>query len=201
MKKLEDTSNSDDVIITANTIHRATGNLKSISRVVPKMCERFIVFVNENMSIVGADTASHLLFYLFSLGFDPFKNLDTTQLITSGNHPSFSAQPFDFNNFTRIINRDFELMPAWLIVRACLALSFYQALTLDLIHRVFNIEFFMRLEKELSYDSVMYSFTADLMRRLSKKATNLASFSSAHLEKQPKDGFRFNNASESGCLP
>lgn len=161
MKKLEDISNSDDVIITANTVQRATGNLKRISRVVPKLCERLIIFVNENMSIVGADTASHLLFYLFSLGFDPYKNLDTTKLITSegNNYQSFSAQPFDFNNFTQIIIRDFDLMPAWLIVRACLALSFYQALTLDLIHRVFNIDFFIRLEKELSYDSVKYQMT------------------------------------------
>lgn len=42
------------------------------------------------------------------------------------------------------------------IVQACLALSFYQALSPDLIQRVFNIDFVTRLEKELAltYDMV-----------------------------------------------
>lgn len=110
------------------------------------------------MSIVNADTAAYLIFYLFSMGYEPYTNFDSTQL-TAGKSESnlLCSEELDFTHFADIINRDFEFLPAWLIVQACLALSFYQALTSDLMHRVFNVEFLTRLEKEISYDSVTYN--------------------------------------------
>lgn len=157
-KKLEEMCDSDDVIITPRTIQLATGSLKRINYVVPKLSEKMLTFINENMDIVGADTAASLLFYLFSMGYDPYSQDANTMLtIESKQHESTVLRPdFDFANFFRIINRDFEFIPAWSIIRACLALSFYQVLTLDLIQRVFNMEFVTRLEKELSltYDTV-----------------------------------------------
>ncbi|XP_031618149.1 FAST kinase domain-containing protein 1, mitochondrial-like [Contarinia nasturtii] len=40
-----------------------------------------------------------------------------------------------------------------MIVQACLALSYYQVLPLEMIQRVFNIDFITRIEKELSLTS------------------------------------------------
>lgn len=125
------------------------------------------MFVNENMDIVGADTTASLLFYLFSMGYEPYVDDQNTVLIGSetitNEHDNNSnklniilTSDFDFANFIRIIDRDFDFIPAWSIIQACLALSFYQALTLDLIQRVFNMDFVTRLEKELAltFDAV-----------------------------------------------
>lgn len=133
-----------DLIITTQTIQLVIGSLNRISFVVPKLCEKMLSFVNENQNIVGADTVAHLLFYMFSMGYEPRSAMfdRETQLINS--------EPSEFEGFTQIIHRDFEMIPAFLIVQGCLALSFYQALSLDLIKRVFNIDFVTRLERELT---------------------------------------------------
>lgn len=148
------------MIITAHTIHLATGSLNRIYLVVPKLCERMLKFINENMDIIGANTASHLLFYLFSMGYEPYREHTNSKLTIDRNEPeTVLADPdFDFATFIRIINRDFDFIPAWTIVRACLALSFYQALDVDLIQRVFNTDFVTRLEKEIcsNYETVKY---------------------------------------------
>lgn len=130
--KLEDVCSSDDVIITARTIQIVTGSLNKIVFIVPKLCEGMLVFVNEHKDIVGGDTVGYLLFYLFSMGYEPYR--DCQQVLLNNEDKShqmpesqyLDAKLFDFDNFTRIISRDFELMPAWLVVQACLALSFYQ---------------------------------------------------------------------------
>lgn len=167
IKQLEQTCDSDEVIITARTIQLVASSLNRIFLVVPKLCERMLIFVNENLGIVGADTTASLLFYLFSMGYEPYVNHQNTVLIASesttdehddsSNNLNILLTPdFDFANFIRIINRDFDFIPAWSIVQACLALSFYQVLTLDLIQRVFNMDFVTRLEKELAltFDAV-----------------------------------------------
>lgn len=162
---MEKTSSADDVIITSRGIQKVITNLNGISLVIPELCEHLIGFVNENVSIVNADTAAYLLFYLFSMGYEPYTNSEFAQLSDGGDGGGKSessltwSDQLDFNHFAEIINRDFDLLPAWLIVQACLALSFYQSLTIDLMHRVFNVEFFARLEKELSFDSVTYNFS------------------------------------------
>lgn len=162
IKKLEQTCNLDEVIITARTIQLVAGSLNRLFLIVPKLSERMLIFVNENMDIVGADTTASLLFYLFSMGYEPYADNENTVMIESnindtnnGNDKNIHkniilTSEFDFANFIRIINRDFDFLPAWSIVQACLALSFYQVLTLDLIQRVFNIDFVTRLEKEIS---------------------------------------------------
>lgn len=117
------TCSSDEVIITARTIQLVTGSLNRIFFVVPKLCERMLMFVNENMEIVGADTASALLFYLFSMGYEPYRDSDSRALIESNNDQDkdddddtanvLFTPDFDFANFIRIINRDFDFIPAW----------------------------------------------------------------------------------------
>lgn len=132
IKKLEEICSSDDVIITAHTIQIVTISLNKIVFVVPKLCEHMLKFVNEHKDIVGGDTVAYLLYYLFSMGYEPYK--DSCQRLISmhndktamPNNQYVSDELFDFDNLTKIIDRDFELMPAWLIVQACLALSFYQ---------------------------------------------------------------------------
>ncbi|XP_055311762.1 uncharacterized protein LOC129574190 isoform X2 [Sitodiplosis mosellana] len=161
IRKLEEICSSDDVIITARTIQIVTSSLNKIVFVVPRLCEHMLKFVNEHRDIVGGDTVAYLLFYLFSMGYEPYVNSQPILNEDKTGTPKsqyLNAELFDFDNFTRIINRDFELMPAWLVVQACLAFSFYQVLTLDLISRVFNIDFVTRLEKELAlmYDARSY---------------------------------------------
>lgn len=156
---LKETCDSDELIITTNTIQLAAGSLNRIYLVVPKLCEGMLKFVNENMDIVGAITASRLLFYLFSMGYEPYRAHTNSKLTIDRNEPEsiLSDPDFDFASFIKMINRDFDFMPAWSIIQACLALSFYQALDVNLIQRVFNIDFVTRLEKEIcsTYETVM----------------------------------------------
>lgn len=115
---------------------------------VPHLCGKMLTYVNENKNDVSAETAGRLLYYLFSIGYEPDRELI---LLPSGNKdPSkmLNTEPFNFQNFVHIIHRDFDLTPAWLILSSCLALGFYQALPLDLINRVFNMDFVTRIEKE-----------------------------------------------------
>lgn len=125
IKKLEEIGSADDVIITARTIQIVTGSLNKIVFVVPKLCERMLGFINEHRDIVSGDTVAYLLFYLFSMGYEPYRD-SPPSLSTEEPVQYLNADLFDFDNFIRIINRDFEFIPAWLIVQACLALSFYQ---------------------------------------------------------------------------
>lgn len=103
---------------------------------VPHLCGKMLMYVNENKNDVSADTAGRLLYYLFSIGYEPDREL------------ILKTEPFNFQNFVHIIHRDFNLTPAWLIILSCMALGFYQALPLDLINRVFNMDFITRIEKE-----------------------------------------------------
>lgn len=159
MNRLKETCDSDEMIITTHTIQLAAGSLNRIYLVVPKLCEHMLKFVNENMDIVGANTASCLLFYLFSMGYEPYREHTNSELMADCNESEsvLSDPDFDFASFTKMINRDFEFIPAWSIIQACLALSFYQALDVNLIQRVFNIDFVTRLEKEIcsTYETVM----------------------------------------------
>lgn len=158
MKRLKEACDSDEMIITPHTIQLATGSLNRIYLVVPKLCERMLKFINENMDIVGANTASSLLFYLFSMGYEPYREHTNSKLTIDRKEPEtvICDPDFDFATFNRIINRDFDFIPAWSIIQACLALSFYQALNVDLIQRVFNIDFVTRLESEIcsTYETV-----------------------------------------------
>lgn len=121
----------NDVIITARTIQIITSSLNKIVFIEPSLCEKMLTFVNEHRDIVGGDTVAHLLFYLFSTGYEPYGDSSQTLLNDNGNAMDakkhyLNADLVDFDNFSRIIDRDFDLMPAWLVVQACLALSFYQ---------------------------------------------------------------------------
>lgn len=114
---------------------------------VPHLCGKMLMYVNENKNDVSADTAGRLLYYLFSVGYEPDREL----VLPSGNKNApkiLNSEIINFENFVHIIHRDFNLIPAWLIISSCLALGFYQALPLNLINRVFNFEFITRVEKE-----------------------------------------------------
>lgn len=126
IRKLEEIGSADDVIITARTIQIVTGSLNKIVFVVPKLCERMLSFVNEHRNNISGDTVSYLLFYLFSMGYEPYKDSSQSLSTEEPKGQYLNAELFDFDNFIRIIDRDFEFLPAWLIVQACLALSFYQ---------------------------------------------------------------------------
>lgn len=169
MNRLQETCESNEMIITNRTIQMVAGSFNRIYLVVPKLCERMLKFVNENMDIVGANTASCLLYYLFSMGYEPYREHTNSTLMIGRNEMSLILNDFDFANFIQIINRDFEFIPAWSIVQACLGLSFYQALDVELIQRVFNIDFVTRLEKEIcaTYETVKDSPT--FCKKIGKK--------------------------------
>lgn len=141
---------SGEVIITPHTIDKAVKALLPIAFVSPKLAEIMLNYVNENKDTIGADNAVRILYYLFCVGFEP--NREMNILLTDGKNSEkqLNSDFFNFENFIQIINRDFDLMSSWSIIQACLALSFYQALTLDLIKRVFNMDFIQRLEKDLA---------------------------------------------------
>lgn len=138
---------SSEIVISSRTIQNLTRSLHKMRYAVPHLCGKMLMYINENKNDVSADTAGRLLFYLFSVGYEPDREL----MLPSGKKDSskmLNTEPFNFEKFVHIIHRDFNLTPAWLIVSSCLALGFYQALSLDLINRVFNLEFITRIEKE-----------------------------------------------------
>lgn len=169
IKHLKEHCIDGEIIITPHTILNITKSLYRIKYVIPTLCEKMLNYVNENKTIVSAEIVSRLLYYLYNVGYEP--NLEQNQMIDDGTNSKSGLLPridakrsmdsrkssivelFDFQNVIQIINRDFDLTPAWLIVQACLALSFYQALPLELINRVFNMDFIVRLEKEMTVNS------------------------------------------------
>lgn len=116
---------------------------------VPHLCGKMLMYVNENKNDVCADIAGRLLYYLFSVGYEPDREL---LMLPNGNKNDQSkmlnTELFNFEHFVHIIQRDFNLIPASLIISSCLALGFYQALSMDLINRIFNLEFITRIENE-----------------------------------------------------
>lgn len=147
-EKCSDPSFED--VISSRTIQNVTRSLFQMNYAVPKLSEKMLIYVNENKNHVSGDTAARLLFYLFSVGYEPDRKINCDDIEDKKNESSkiLNAPFFDFENFSQIIHRDFDLMPAWLIIETCLALGFYQALPLDLINRVFNLEFITRVERE-----------------------------------------------------
>lgn len=173
VNRLREICESDELIITNHTIQTVANSLNRIYIVVPKLCERMLKYVNENMDIVGANIASSLLFYLFSMGYEPYSVYTNRTLMADRNASSenlFADPDFDFATFIQIINRDFDFIPAYSIVQACLALSFFQALDTDLIQRVFNIDFVTRLEKDIC--SIYETVTDERSKIFSNFSTN-----------------------------
>lgn len=130
---------SSEIVISSLSVQNVTRSLYRMHYAVPQLCGKMLMYVNENKNDVSADTAGRLLYYLFSVGYEPDREL----MLPNGN-----TELFNFENFVHMIHRDFNLTPAWLIISSCLALGFYQALPLGLINRVFNLEFITRIEKE-----------------------------------------------------
>lgn len=155
-KRLKEHCSTNQIIMTPYTIHNVTRSLYRTSYAIPKLCENMLNYVNENRDTVNAETVSRLLYYLFKVGYEPDREMDKMLPNHFNNDKNIDAEKllnsdlFHFESFVKVINRDFDLTPAWLIVQACLALSFYQALPIDLINRVFNVDFITRLEKEMS---------------------------------------------------
>lgn len=117
-------------------------------------------YVNENSDAVGGVTVGRLLYYLFSMGYEPNNEMTTQRISNSDDRSSnenasklLNADLFDFEKFSSIIHRDFNFMNGLLIVQACLALSYYQALPMELINRIFDMNFIVRLEKEMTFNS------------------------------------------------
>lgn len=115
LQRLEEMCTSDNVIITPKTIQFASTILSKIVFVVPKLCERLLIFVNENRHNVDGNTVAQLLFYLFSMGYEPYRDLERTKLYSGKQNESknqfLCAEMFDFEHFIRIIHRDFDLIP------------------------------------------------------------------------------------------
>lgn len=93
-------------------------------------------YVNDNRDFVSGQVAARLLFHLFKVGYEP---------------------PHGLEAFVTILMRDFSITPAYAIVKACIALYFYRVLPVELIARVFSMDFIDRLEKEMLqiYDTVL----------------------------------------------
>lgn len=119
--------------------------------------------------MVCGGIVTRTLHTLYSIGYEPadYVLLPHDEQST----PAPQQQEVRFDEFGAIMERDFEVMSGLSIVRGCLALAFYRALSIDLIERVFNLDFITRLEKEISvcYASVRRShFLFSLLISLTK---------------------------------
>lgn len=151
--KLEEACTSDDTVFTNHTVLFAATNLYKMSFAVPKLNDRLLRFVSENVDGVGSANVAKLLFYLFSVGYEPFE-ASKKQLLNNKQTDDELVNMKDGNmmleQLSAVINRDFDLIPSWQLIQACLALSYFQVLATDLISRLFCVDFFTRLETELS---------------------------------------------------
>lgn len=111
-----------------------------------------LCYVHANRKVISGETVSRALYFLYTLGYEPNAQLlyqcDIENANADSNH-------IDFEDFGPIIERDFDFLPGLVIVRTCLALTFYRALPMNLLDRVFDLKFIMRLEQEISSISSM----------------------------------------------
>lgn len=134
----------DNVILSSRIVRDMTNNLNKINQIVPNICEKIMQYLHENRSMLAGEIVGRSLYALFTIGYEPVG--DALLPDTEEN----TQQPIQFDDFGGIIIRDFELMPGLTIVRACLALVFYRALSIELIEKVFDLNFLMRLENEIT---------------------------------------------------
>lgn len=114
---------------------------------VPMLCDQIMRYLYENRSMVCGDIVGRTLYILFTLGYEPANDL---LMLNDEQETGPQQEPIQFDDFGAIIERDFELIAGLTIVRSCLALAFYRALSFELIDKVFNLDFLMRLEKEIT---------------------------------------------------
>lgn len=152
IKSIEEEASGDDLILSSRIIRDVMNNLSKLNYMVPEICNKIMRYLNENRSTICGNVIGRALFILYSLGYEPAANV----LLPDDQGHTQEQQLIRFDDFGAIIERDFELMPGLTIVRACLALVFYRALSMELIEKVFNLNFLMRLESEISicYENV-----------------------------------------------
>ena len=129
--------------LNSRTIREITFNLNASKYIMPSVCENIMNYIVDNKDYVLGDTVEKALYCCYNLGYVPLNDDAIKSSI-------------------EIINRDFNYMSGLAIVQACLALTFYKALPMDLINRVFNIDFIKRIEDEiqLCYSKVCWIFPA-----------------------------------------
>lgn len=143
-----------DEISLPRTISFLTNTTNGVPSIVPKINEYMLHYVNENRDYVSGEVIARLLFHLFKIGYEP--PIDTHSI-----GDGTTQNPINFEEYTEIIIRDFDAMPAYSIVKASLALYFYRALPLELITRIFSIDFIERMDKEmkLNIETVRFQMT------------------------------------------
>lgn len=136
MQRIDEASKRDDLVLLSQTINYVTSYDTQVLILVPKLNEMMLSYVHDNRDFVSGQVAARLLFHLFKVGYEPPQGLES---------------------FVSILMRDFSTTPAYSIVKACIALYFYRVLPVELISRVFSMDFIDRLEKEMhqNYDTVL----------------------------------------------
>lgn len=145
VKAFEEQANGSDIVLSSRIIREVLNNLSKSNYVLPGICDKIVRYLYENRSMVSGETVGRSLYTLYTLGYDPADNL-----LLADDEQSTQQEPVHFDVFGAIIERDFELMAGLTIVRVCLALVYYRALSMELIEKVFNLDFLMRLEKEIT---------------------------------------------------
>lgn len=139
---LETKGLDNNIVLSSFLINDICASFKQTKYIVPTLCAKMLQYVYANQNAVSGKVAGSMLYSLYILGYDPYTSTNSLQ----------SSSEFDVNReiISNIIERDFDLMSGLSIVRTCLALSFYRALSIRLINCVFNLNFIERLEKEIS---------------------------------------------------
>lgn len=149
IKSFEEAASDENLILSSRIIRDVSNNLNKMNYVLPGICEKFTRYLYENRSTVSGGVVARTLYTLYSIGFEPADNVPLLDVAQNAAQPS-QQQQARFEEFGAIIERDIEVMSGLWIVRGCLALAFYRALPMDLIEKVFNIDFVTRLEKEIT---------------------------------------------------
>lgn len=148
IKSFEAAASEDSLILSSRIIRDVSFNLSKMNYVLPGICGKITHYLYENRSMVCGEVVARTLYTLYSIGYEPADNVLLPH--DDQNEPPPQQQEVRFDEFCGIIERDFEVMSGLSIVRGCLALAFYRALSMNLIEKVFNIDFVTRLEKEIS---------------------------------------------------
>lgn len=134
-----------NIPLSTRFIRDSLYNIGSLQYSQPIVFTNMLRYLYDNRTLISGGVVARALYTLYSSGYEP-----RNQLLLSDDEPHVDVDDVRFEEFGKIIERDFELIPSLSILRTCLALTFYQALSMELIRRIFDEMFFTRMEEEIT---------------------------------------------------
>lgn len=126
----------NNVALSSSDILRIVNHAYSTIYLSPSIADKILIYMYTNRLHTSGDLMGKVLFCLFIL-----------------NYESEATKHILFEDLAIAIERDFECMNPYGVVKGCLALCYFRALPYNLIERIFHIDFITRIEDEIQADT------------------------------------------------